>query len=150
MLANAASGANARPDALPTRAMPREPDPATPRADPSQPEVHHMTETPSPEDRAPTEPETPETVASTDPAADPVKASEGNGDPAHPTAEEATAEAAIAPDAPALDTVEPERAPGVEAASQTPPAPATKVPTEETPAAAPPEPPTEASPAAET
>src|SRR3954467_2556058 len=81
----AASGRNVRPEALPTRALPREPDAATPRADPSQPEVHHMTDTPSPEDRAPTEPETTETVANSDPAADPVQASEGNGDPAHPT-----------------------------------------------------------------
>src|SRR4051812_16693601 len=135
MLANAASGCNARPDALPTRALPREPDAATPRADPS-PEVHHMTETPSPEDRAPTEPET---VASADPAADPVKASEGNGDPAHPTPEEATAEAAVAADAPALDSAEPERAPGIEAASATPPSPPAEAPTEETPAVAPPE-----------
>jgi len=58
-----------------------------------------MTETPSPEDRAPTEPETPETTP---------KASEGNGDPAHPTPEEATAEAAVAADAPGLDTVDPQ------------------------------------------
>src|SRR3954451_19459556 len=57
-----------------------------------QPEVHTMTETPSPEDKKLETATTPDTAAS-----------EGNGDPAPVTPEQATAEAAVAADAPSLD-----------------------------------------------
>src|SRR3954471_20681076 len=93
MLAARLPGALPRPDALAHRAhltnSRRAHQPAARGPD--------MTETPSPEDK------TPETATTPAPAA-----SEGNGDPtpAPVTEEQATAEAAIAPDAPALDAGE--------------------------------------------
>src|SRR4051812_5869108 len=61
MLPTRLPGSAARPDALPTRAQPREPIPLRRAPTRASQRSTTMTETPSPEDRAPTEPETPET-----------------------------------------------------------------------------------------
>src|SRR3954453_6026170 len=127
MLAARLPGASSRPDALPPRAFcsHRREERGAPIS--QQPEVHTMTETPSPEDKNLETATPPDTAAS-----------EGNGDPAPVTPEQATAEAAVAADAPSLDetpAAPDESETGGPAAAYTPAStgPADEMPTTETP-----------------